>query len=239
MGRNKKNKEVAIPQQPVAEEPVIPQQNPVVGEVDNTANLNTGANDDDQSHSETSSSEGEGGIRADSDDEYLSDMPIEDQIDLGVKAGISAFLENELSDLLEKKLSAYLTSNGFSTERDTSPAVPQSLPMAARSPKARNVSSPTGEEKMKAVKPILKEKFPVAFSKPLVTLIPEIPKSVTTVTTSTIGNSPHSLYSIMCITFSSRFFLFFYHLFVYRPIREVLFFIERVPLCQASVHHIY
>ena len=206
MGRNKK-KEVAIPQQPVAEEPVIPLQNPAGGEVDNTADPNAGANNDERSHSGTSSSEDEGDyIRADSEDEYLSDMPIEDQIDLGVKAGISSFLENELPDLLEKKLSDYLTRNGFSTERDTSPAVPQSLPMAARSPKARIVSSPTGEEKMKAVKPILKEKLPVAFSKPLVTLIPEIPKSVTTVTTSTIGNSPHSLYSIMCITFSSRFF---------------------------------
>ena len=180
--------------------------------MDNTADPNAGANNDERSHSETSSSEDEGdNIRADSEDEYLSDMPIEDQIDLGVKAALSAFMENELPNLLKKELSVYLTSNGFSTETERQPAVPQSLPMAARSPKARIVSSPTGEEKKKAVKPtsILKEKLPVAFSKPLVTLIPETPKSVTTVTTSTIGNSPHSLYSIMCITFSSRFFFYF------------------------------
>ncbi len=235
--KNRKAKDKVARPSPVVEELVTPQLKPD-DELITDKNVidEAGAMEDPESNSQqTGSSDDEGDNRADSDGD-ISDNPsnFDDLIEQGVKSGISEFMEKALPDILQSQITEYLTRNGFRTDGNdhAMEVVPQSQPKANRSPKGLSTSPlmpktppvvpkplPMGTPSASPLPSIVKDPASfVTFGTTESTIIgaPTKPLSVTKPVLS-IGNFIHSLYSIMCITFSSHFVFIFFTSFVYCP----------------------
>lgn len=221
MSRSKskgKTPKVIQPVEADADENVNSQQQKVIEEPAGNRNPegeNNGLDDVDRS-SESEDMGLDGDDLADSNGESISvDDSLENKIEMRVQAGLSKILDESFQELLKNHLETFMSKNVSVTERKDEPAkppVPQSPPMASsRSSKGSTTTTPKGS-KTEPVRPILKDTAAfVSFGTPESTTIgTPTPKPSIADTSRSLGNLFHSLYSIMCITFSSRFFFFFF-----------------------------
>ena len=181
---------------------------------------NNGLDDVDRS-SESEDMGLEGDDLADYEGDSISvDNSLESKIETRVQAGLSKILDESFQELLKSHLETFMSKNVPVTEIKDQPAkppVPQSPPMASiRSSKGSTTTTPKGS-KTEPVRPILKDTAAfVSFGTPeSTTLGTPTPKPSIVDTSRSIGNLFHSLYSIMCITFSSRFFFLFLFVIVH------------------------
>lgn len=174
----------------------------------------------------SSSSEGEEGSHADSNDDSTLKVPFANLISDGIKAGISEFMTNELPTILQSQISNFLSKNDSLMDRNTSASAPQSPSMATK----KSLGTP------EQPRSIFKDPASyISWTNTESTTIgppttPKAPKAIK----QTLGNF-YAHFILLCVSlFPVELFFFFSFI----DLRELLFFIKRVPLCQVSVYHI-